>query len=67
MKQVKTKQSRLLEAFSRGRKLTAAQIAAQFDIANPRATVSDIRSSGYKIELERTATSKGVVSKYFLV
>lgn len=65
---MKTKQDRLLEALTKGRKLTASQIQAQFGIANPRATVSDIRQFGYNIEIERTATKSGTVtSKYVLV
>lgn len=41
-----TKQERLLEALKEGQKLTAKQIAARFGIANPTATVSDLRLRG---------------------
>ena len=41
-----TKQERLLEALKEGQKLTAKQIASRFGIANPTATVSDLRLRG---------------------
>lgn len=44
-----TKQSRLTEALLNGEQLTAAQIAARFDIKNPTATISDIRFSGIPV------------------
>ena len=62
-----TKQSRLLEAFKSGEKLTAAQIKARFGIANPTATVSDLRYSGYAIYANQHTDTKGRVStKYRL-
>ena len=62
-----TKQSRLLEALKSGEKLTAAQIKARFGIANPTATVSDLRYSGYAIYGNQHTDSKGRVStKYRL-
>ena len=58
-KMIVTKQGRLLEAFKNGERLTAKQIAARFDIANPTATVSDLRYMGYAIYANRHTDSKG--------
>lgn len=41
-----TKSERLVEALSKGEQLTAKQIKARFGIANPTATVSDLRLRG---------------------
>jgi len=41
-----TKSERLVEALKQGEKLTSKQIAARFGIANPTATVSDLRLRG---------------------
>lgn len=41
-----TKSERLVQALSKGEQLTAAQIKARFGIANPTATVSDLRLRG---------------------
>ena len=60
-----TKQERLLEAFRNGEKLTAAQIKARFGIANPTATISDIRFSGFAIYANQHKDTKGrVTTKY---
>jgi predicted transcriptional regulator len=63
-----TKQERLLEAFQNGDKLTAAQIKSRFGIANPTATVSDLRlRGGYAIYANQHKDTKGRVStKYRL-
>jgi predicted HTH transcriptional regulator len=42
----KSKSERLVEALSKGEQLTAAQIKARFGIANPTATISDLRLRG---------------------
>jgi len=57
-----TKQARLLEAFKTGEKLTAKQISSRFKIANPTATISDIRFSGYAIYANQHVDTKGRVS-----
>jgi hypothetical protein len=57
--QVTTKQGRLTEALLNGDQLTAAQIAARFDIKNPTATVSDIRFAGYAVYANTRKNSKG--------
>jgi hypothetical protein len=62
-----TKQTRLLEAFQAGEQLTAKQISARFEIANPTATVSDIRDMGYAIYANRRTNSRGdTYTKYRL-
>lgn len=66
--QVVTKQNRLLDALKKGQKLTEKQISSRFEIANPRATVSDIRKKGFQIVLQRSTTSKGkITTKYVMV
>lgn len=67
MKIKETKQSRLLEAFKKGEKLTAKQITARFDIKNPTATVSELRYSGHAIYANQHKDKKGqVTTKYEL-
>jgi hypothetical protein len=62
-----TKQGRLLEALQSGEQLTAAQIRARFGIANPTATVSDLRFAGFAVYCNRRTDSKGrVTMKYRL-
>jgi hypothetical protein len=62
-----TKQTRLLEAFQSGEQLTAKQIAARFNIANPTATISNIREMGYSIYANRRTNSRGdTYTKYRL-
>jgi predicted ArsR family transcriptional regulator len=62
-----TKQERLLEALRNGEQLTAAQIKARFGIANPTATVSDLRFAGFAVYANRSTDTKGRVStKYRL-
>lgn len=62
-----TKQGRLLEALRNGEELTAAQIKARFGIANPTATVSDLRFNGFAVYANRHTDTKGRVStKYRL-
>ncbi len=62
-----SKQTRLLEALKTGEKLTAAQIKARFSIANPTATVSDLRYSGFAVYANQHTDTKGrVTTKYEL-
>jgi len=62
-----TKQNRLLEALQNGEQLTAAQIRARFGIANPTATVSDLRFNGFAVYANRRTDTKGrVTTKYRL-
>lgn len=62
-----TKQNRVLEALRSGEELTAKQIAARFSVANPTATISDLRYAGFPIYGNRRVDTKGRVStKYRL-
>lgn len=57
--QTMTKQARVTQALLSGEQLTAAQIRARFGVANPRATISDIRFSGFPVYANRHRDSKG--------
>ena len=61
-----TKMDRVLEAFKAGEELTVNQIRARYGVANPRATVSDLRMKGYPIYLNEKQTTKGITLKYRL-
>jgi predicted ArsR family transcriptional regulator len=62
-----TKQERLLEALRNGEQLTAAQIKARFGIANPTATVSDLRFNGFAVYANRRTDTNGrTTTKYRL-
>jgi len=67
-KQMMTKSERLVEALRKGDELTAAQIKARFGIANPTATVSDLRlRGGFAVYANEHKDTKGRVSvKYRL-
>ena len=67
MEQVVTKQSRLTEALLAGEQLTAAQIEARFGIANPSATISDIRYTGIAVYANRRTNSKGETKTFYRV
>lgn len=55
-----TKRERLIEALQTGAELTAKQIRARFGIANPTATISDIRMrDGYAVYANEKRDSKG--------
>ena len=61
-----TKQERLLEALKEGQKLTAKQIASRFGIANPTATISDLRlRNGFAVYANQRTAGNGVkVTEY---
>ena len=63
-----TKSERLVEALQNGNELTAKQIAARFGIANPTATISDLRlRSGLAVYANEHKDTKGRVTvKYRL-
>jgi predicted ArsR family transcriptional regulator len=63
-----TKAERLIEAFKRGDELTAKQITARFGIANPTATVSDLRLRyGHAVYANQRTDTKGrITTKYSL-
>ncbi len=59
-KKMMTKSERLVEALKSGEKLTAKQITARFAIANPTATVSDLRlRGGHAVYANQHKDSKG--------
>jgi predicted ArsR family transcriptional regulator len=62
----KTKTQRLVEVLENGEELTAKQISARFGIANPTATVSDLRLRlGYAVYANKKTDTKGrVTTKY---
>lgn len=63
-----TRTSRLIEALQNGEELTAKQITARFGIANPTATVSDLRlRNGFAVYANRRTDSRGrTTTKYRL-
>lgn len=62
-----TKTGRLLAALQSGEALTEGQIRVRFGLKNPRATVSDIRYSGFAVYANQHKDSKGrVTTKYRL-
>jgi hypothetical protein len=62
-----TNMNRVLNALKSGEKLTGKQIRARFGVANPRATISDLRMNGYPIYLNKHVDTKGrVTHKYRL-
>jgi predicted ArsR family transcriptional regulator len=62
-----TKQQALLEALQRGEQLTAKQITSRFGIANPTATVSDLRFAGFAVYANKRTNSRGdTFTKYRL-
>ena len=55
-----TKTERLLEVLQNGESLTAKQISARFGIANPTATVSDLRlRGGFAVYANQHTDTKG--------
>jgi predicted ArsR family transcriptional regulator len=66
-KMTETKQTRVLMALQSGEQLTAKQISARFGIANPTATISNIRFAGYAVYANESKDTKGrVTTKYRL-
>lgn len=60
-----TKQQKVTEALLSGEQLTAKQISARFGVANPTATISDIRFSGIPVYANSRKNSKGqTVTRY---
>ena len=63
-----TKTQRLVEALQNGEELTAKQIRARFGIANPTATISDLRlRNGFAVYANQRTDTKGrTTTKYRL-
>jgi hypothetical protein len=60
-----TKQAKLTEALQRGEELTVDDISTRFGIANPTATISNIRFSGIPVYANRVNLGNGrEVTKY---
>ena len=62
-----SKKDQLISVLLEGEQLTAAQIRARFGIANPTATVSDIRFSGYAVYGNKRSNSKGEVKTFYRI
>ena len=54
-----TKTNKLLEALKGGQEFTSKQIASRFGIANPTATVSDLRYNGWAVYANKRTNSRG--------
>jgi predicted ArsR family transcriptional regulator len=66
-KMTETKQTRVLEALQSGEQLTAKQIGARFGVANPTATISNLRFAGFAVYANQHTDTKGrVTTKYRL-
>jgi hypothetical protein len=61
-----SKQAKLTQALLRGQELTAAQIKARFGIANPRATISDIRGTGVAVVGVPRSDRRGNVKTFYV-
>lgn len=62
-----SKLSQLVTALSNGERLTASQIESRFNIANPSATVSDLRlRHGYAIYANKRKTAGTTLTEYRL-
>ena len=68
MKMNVTKQTALLKALQNGEQLTAKQITSRFGIANPTATVSDLRiRGGFAVYANKRTNKRGeTFTKYRL-
>lgn len=62
------KRARVLTALVKGEKLTAKQITSRFKVANPSATISDLRRRDHQnVVITRVTTKNGTTTtKYML-
>ena len=69
MTKIISKRARVLTALAKGEKLTAKQITSRFKVANPSATISDLRRrDSQNVVVTRTTAKNGVTtSKYMLL
>jgi predicted transcriptional regulator len=59
--------ARVLNALQSGKELTARQIRANYNVADPYSVIRQIRNNGYAVYLNETRNSKGdTVNKYRL-
>ena len=68
MTKIISKRARVLLALAKGQQLTTKQIESRFNVANPSATISDLRRrDGQNVVVTRTTTKKGITTtKYML-
>ena len=60
-----TQSAKLVHALEKGEELTAKQISARFNIANPTAVIANLRSEGHVIYTNTRKNHRGeTVSKY---
>ena len=60
-----TQSTKLVHALEKGEELTAKQISARFNIANPTAVICNLRAEGHVIYTNTRKNHRGVsVSKY---
>jgi hypothetical protein len=65
MSERKTKISRLYDALvTKGKPLTARQIASRFGFANPHDAIHKLRNAGWNIELVERQTANGAKKFY---
>lgn len=62
-----SKITRLSNALMNGEQLTARQIAARYQVANPHDMVYTLRGEGANIELITRSNSKGVVNRFYMM
>ena len=55
---VQTKTDRVLDALKNGEQLTAAQIAARYNVGNPHEVIRSLREKGYAIYMNEVKNSK---------
>lgn len=62
-----SKTGKLLQALQSGEALTEGQIRVRFGLKNPRASVSDIRMSGFAVYANQRKDSKGRVTTKYVI
>ena len=68
MKKIISKRARVLVALTKGQKLSAKQITSRFGVANPSATISDLRRrDGQKVVITHNTTKNGSVSSKYML
>jgi cell division septation protein DedD len=64
---IMSKTDAILNALQNGEELTAAQIAARYNVAKPHNVICTLREQGYAVYLNQHTNSKGeITSKYRL-
>lgn len=60
-----SKKARVLEALQTGEQFTAKQIAARFNVKNPREVVRSLRADGFAIYSNERTNSKGQTKSFY--